>query len=334
MLNNIVKQKCFSENRIDITGSPAFTGTWIYQPENSKVMVRETCIKSGKGGEPVRILQFTDTHLNKINQHDTDENNPVIASTRQYRMAFRNESTVPNLVNALELVPFFDETVITGDVMDYLTWGSLELVDELILSKYPRVIMPPGMHDFLRKMEGDVEDTTSLESRMEIVRQVWPHDLFYHSKIVRDKVMLIALYNNITYYDFQQKKLEEDIKLAREKKLPVLIFQHEPLCTGKAEDSYVEPLRHNSRQSSKNFFDAALGGENRTNAATRDMYNTIVSNADVIKGIFCGHRHNDYYTEIKASYKKGGNTVETVIPQYVLTGNMYDEGHVMIITVE
>ena len=31
---------------------------------------------------------------------------------------------------------------------------------------------------------------------------------------------------------------------------------------------------------------------------------------------------------------ENGNKVETVLPQYILTGNMYDEGHVRIITVE
>jgi hypothetical protein len=45
--------------------------------------------------------------------------------------------------------------------------------------------------------------------------------------------------------------------------------------------------------------------------------------------------HSDYYTEIIATYKDAdGKTVDTVIPQYVHTGSIYDgTGHVFRITV-
>ena len=57
----------------------------------------------------------------------------------------------------------------------------------------------------------------------------------------------------------------------------------------------------------------------------------MTHNADVIRGIFCGHWHSDFYTEILAETPDGK---KTVIPQYVLTGNMYDKGHALIITVD
>ena len=59
------------------------------------------------------------------------------------------------------------------------------------------------------------------------------------------------------------------------------------------------------------------------------------SNADIVKAVFCGHMHSDYYTEIIATYKDAdGKTVDTVIPQYVHTGSIYDgTGHVFRITV-
>ena len=57
----------------------------------------------------------------------------------------------------------------------------------------------------------------------------------------------------------------------------------------------------------------------------------IANNADVIKGIFAGHYHSDYMTKIAAKTPSGE---DTFIPQYVLTGNPYDGGHVLKITVK
>ena len=133
-------------------------------------MVREARFTSKRGGAPVRLLQFTDLHLNKMNEKDFEEREPSVMSSRQYRMAFRNESTVSNVQRTLELAPFFDKTIITGDIMDYMTRGSLELTNELIWEKYPSVLMPPGGHDCTRCMEGDIEDITSIESRLDILR--------------------------------------------------------------------------------------------------------------------------------------------------------------------
>ena len=68
-----------------------------------------------------------------------------------------------------------------------------------------------------------------------------------------------------------------------------------------------------------------------TNEDTGQVYRLITSYGDVIKGIFTGHMHSDYYTEVQATDAGG---IETYIPQYVLTGNFYDKGHVLKITVQ
>jgi hypothetical protein len=233
----------------------------------------------------------------------------------------------------MELVPFFDQTVITGDVMDYLTWGSLELMDELIWKDNPDILVAVGMHDLVRKMEGAVQDPTTLSSRIDIVKDYWRHDMFYTSRVLGDKVMVIVMYNNTQYFDFQAEKLRADLDRARQENLIVVIFQHEQLCTRKSEDEYVEPIRENTRMGSRNFYKDFLGNES-ADEATLDVIEIIKGNGDIIKGIFCGHRHNDFYTEIPAYYMENGKRTDTVIPQYVLTGNMYDEGHVMIIKID
>ncbi len=71
-----------------------------------------------------------------------------------------------------------------------------------------------------------------------------------------------------------------------------------------------------------------IGSQSKHDGATAAVYELVRSYGDVIGGIFCGHHHNDMYTEILTS--DGG-----VIPQYILTACPYDgAGHVIRITVE
>ena len=298
----------------------------IYELCNSRIMVRKAKIKTKKGGDPVKILHFTDLHLNKMSDRDFEEKEPSVMSTRQYRMAFRNESTVSNAEKSLELVPFFDKTVITGDIVDYLTWGSLDLVKKMIWDKYSDILMPLGGHDYTRCMEGDIDDLTSEESRLDILKEYWKHDLFYTSEIIKDKVMIVAMLNDMTYFDFQVEKLEKDIEFARDNDLIILIFQHEPICTKNEKEKDLKAIRVNDRASSSIDFYTRFHGGEKSSKASKAMHSLITESADVIKGIFCGHLHSDYYTEVIAG--------DTIIRQYVLTGNMYDEGHIMIIEAE
>lgn len=43
---------------------------------------------------------------------------------------------------------------------------------------------------------------------------------------------------------------------------------------------------------------------------TMKLYRLITENADVVKGVFCGHWHNEAYTEIIGSYIKNGEKLE------------------------
>lgn len=340
MIDSEEKSRYFSQSTVDIVGSAADPRTHIYQLTESGMMVRRVNIKSKKGGEPIEILQFTDTHLNKMNQKDIDENNPVVASTRLFRKSFRDEKTVPTTKAAMALTPYFDQTVVSGDVIDYLTWGSLELMKELIVDPCPNVLIPIGMHDLVRQMQGIVPDPTSLESRQKIVQTYWPHDIFYESRVLGDKVMVIALNNCIgQYFDHQTEKFKADLDRARREDLVVLIYQHEQMCTHNPKETGVIALRQDDRHKDPNdpidFCNSFGGNPHDTDEESKRLYDLIYSSADVIKGIFCGHFHCDNYTEIIAHYyNENSDRIDTVIPQYVLTGNMYGQGHILIVTVD
>ena len=72
-----------------------------------------------------------------------------------------------------------------------------------------------------------------------------------------------------------------------------------------------------------------IGGAERCDATTMKIYDLITENADVVKAIFTGHWHSQFYSEVCASYEKNGEKVPAFIPQYVISGNPYHEAGMM-----
>lgn len=79
-----------------------------------------------------------------------------------------------------------------------------------------------------------------------------------------------------------------------------------------------------------NFYTEGVGGINST-GVTREVWDTIMNNADVIRGVFAGHMHEDYYAEMLAKTPSGE---QKIIPQYVNYAAWADKGHVLKITVK
>lgn len=335
MINSQEKKEYFSKEKITVAGSPDDPKHYIYQLGEDGIMFRHAEIDTGKGGEPIKILQSTDFHLNCLNAKDCIEMRPCILSTREFRMAFRDGRTVPNTIRTMDIAKFFDQTIITGDTIDYITWGTFDLMEELVWNACPDVLVAMGGHDIVRVMQGKVPDDTTLESRYEILEKYWRHDMHYVSRVLGDKVRVVVINNGEhKFRPGQAELLKANIEDARKKGHSILIFAHEPICTRNENETDVTPIRINDGSGTRDFCNKFLGGD-ICDENTMEVYNTIVSNADVIKGMFVGHWHSDFYTEIIACYTdENGNKVDTVIPQYILTGNMYDKGHALIITVK
>ena len=318
---------------INIQGVSEDPTTWIYMDPTTNIMYREAVFDSGIGGEPVTIAQLTDLHFNNVNAQDVEENNPSIMSTYQNREWLRGGVSAKKAANCLKAVADFDQIVITGDVLDYLSWGAIELMQKNIWDKYPDALVCLGNHESTRVCQGEVEDTTTLESRLEILKAAWKHDIFYTSKVIKDKVMVIQMDNASDhsfagrFWECQIEPLTKDLALAREKGYTVLIFYHIPIATNNTEQGVVAPIRGDSGEA---YF-ANWGTSHNADDASAAVYNLIINNADIIKGTFCGHLHSDYYTEIVGKTAEGK---EGIIPQYILTGIPYDEGHILKITVK
>lgn len=320
-----------------ITGSPAHPGTHIFRFTDSGIIGRRAFVETKKGGEALYILHLTDIHLSNLNLLDFEEKNPVVLSTYDgRRSSFNREDVFRNLGRLMPLAPLFAKTIITGDIIDYLTWGAVEYIQRYIYDRHPETLLVAGGHDVTRECQGKVKDTTSLLSRQEILQTVWKQDLYYHSEILADKVMLVLLNNGEhRYYAHQTERLRADIQKARCKDLTVLIFQHEPLCTRNEAETAVVPLRTSQTSIPKNYHNGRIfiGNTESTDEDSMEMYQLITESADVIKAVFCGHMHNEVYTEIVGWDRTGEAPQKVLIPQYVLDAAAYDKGHMLMITV-
>ena len=188
-------------------------------------------------------------------------------------------------------------------------------------------------------MQGQVPETLTYEERLKLVQDYWRHDIYYVSKVVKDKVMLIGFLNNCGWQtDEQTEKLKTDLQTAREKGYAVLLFAHEPIATNNpayvafaVDDILLKGDTGGFPYNYCNGGNAHLPGGNKADEASRAFYDVIYNSGDVIKGFFAGHSHNDYKLDILAKTPSGE---DTVIPQYVHTTSVIGNGHFMRILVK
>ncbi len=331
MKETLESKRYFSVPMQPVLGIPSEDKGYIFERLDNFLHVRKIYIKGIKTGESVDICQITDLHFNYLNAEDFAEKNPAVMSSRERRVWMKGGASLHNALNALEYGSHCDAMVITGDILDYFTRGAMEYTKRYIWDMHPDAIACLGGHDVTCKMQGSVPDNIPLEEKYKMLQDIWNHDLLYYSKVINGSVMIIQMNNDLSSYTEEQyKKLSHDIERARAEELTVLIFQHEPISTGNPLDTDVEVLCWGDKNASRDFYNNILGDCN-SNEITKKTYDLIVNSADVIKGIFCGHLHNDFYTEVLAKSKNGESRV---IPQYVLIANAYEHGNVLHIVVE
>ena len=320
----------------NMSTEPQYKNMWEYSTDSKGVTVRDVTIKTQKGGDPLTLVQITDVHFNFINDQDRQENHPLTVGSYNDLTFMRDGKQLNNLENCLAYADSADQLVVTGDVISYLSHGNLQAVHTYIWDKYPDALITLGNHDVIRSWNGAADESATVTERYAMIEQYWKHDMYYSSKVLDERVMLIQMDNasmNVSSGQFRESQIEPlraDLALAREKGYTVLLFYHIPLSTGRVEDYRTNALRvGDNNTATVNFYTNGIG--NLSTGASKTIYDLIVNNADIIAGTFCGHKHSDFYTEIKA---KNADGTEAVIPQYVLIGLPYGKGHVLRITVE
>lgn len=325
----------------DVCGSEVDKTTWMYRVNSTGLYVREADIVLGDGDNVLEIAQLSDFHLMAV----TDEeyaNDEVLQKTYAARKtAFTNYKE--NAVRAMEFANMYDQTVVTGDVTDFLSVGSLEMLKEVLGNSDAKVAV--GNHEFRKKWYDDYEDDpTTLADRYAMLQEYWPNNIYYYSEVIDEKVMYIVM-NNGAGSNYEKYYAEEfeyngvtgtmdtflaaDIALAKENGYGVLIFQHTPINTGDSNDHSVAQLTGTGTPGN---FTTFVGSDSE--GVDGAVYNLITSNADVVKGVFNGHMHGHYYTEIKAKNSESDTEYNAVIPQYTLTCNAYGAGSALKITIK
>lgn len=313
----------YSQGGLDVPECGKCEALKVYRLANTGQYVFEIEIDSGYEGASCEIDQITDIHLNYVSI--ADEGDKEVMGTRAVRTWNKEAESVKSIIRAMDVAAYADQTVITGDVLDFLSMGGISLMKKHILDRNPDVLVTLGGHELTKQMQTGLPDETPIDERYKILEKIWPHDMFYNSKDVGDRVIAICLDNSLGLFQACQiEKLEADIRRAREEKKIILVFAHEPIATHKYEGAI--PALWAMKGTHKDFdFDGetTIGAKSSDDEATKKVYSLITENADVIKGYFCGHRHSAFYTEIKASYKDEKGIHDAVIPQWVEPGNPY-----------
>ncbi len=328
MCKKLQRENFFSQNHLTVNGVIPNKEWNVYQLEKTKQIICEAVIDSGVAGETVEIAQITDLHFNICNE--ADEADEEVMYTKKCRTWLADGASIPAADKAMEVAAYFDQTVVTGDVLDYLSDGAQKAAVEHVFSKNKNILCSMGGHDATKQMETNLPDKLSPEEIYSILAKIWPHNIYYASKCV-GKVICAALNNGPFghYFDCQIEKLKADIEKAKREKKIVLVFQHEPVSTMNPADSSVKSILNNNK-AEYDFYKGTTNGyclcmcEKRNPTKTDfEIYNLITNNADVVKGVFCGHLHSLFYVKIPATYTDNEGTHNTFIPQYVLTGNSY-----------
>lgn len=324
----------FSQEKEALVSTPP---TLIYNPDphydmyrlkTTRHLIADINLDFGLGLErPFIIGAVADLHCNVCNQDDRLDEELVY--TEQCRKWPENLKWVAALVKSLDACDFCDATVILGDTLDYLSGGSLAYVTANVFKKYPNAMVALGGHDHTKQMQTGKPDLLPLEERLDMLRAVWPHDIHYYSRELAGKIIAVIIDNSQSkYLPCQVEKLEADINRAREEGKKILIFQHEPIISKNPKEEVVRAVIENSgsHKTKKIGVDPIIiGGADRCDEITVKVYDLITKNADVVKAIFTGHWHSQFYSEVLASYESNGETVPAFIPQYVISGNPYHE---------
>lgn len=91
----------------------------------------------------------------------------------------------------------------------------MEKMREEMWEKQPDVLASLGGHETTRQIQGQITDSTTLESRMEILKDFWKHDIYYVSRVLKDQVVLVVFFNDCARVNEEQlHRFREDMKLA------------------------------------------------------------------------------------------------------------------------
>ncbi|MBQ2725130.1 MAG: metallophosphoesterase [Clostridia bacterium] len=238
--------------------------------------------------KPVRILQLTDVHLSLADERDGED---MVAHAAARRNTFFKEAGYPErdpvgyLEEAMKYAEDFDCTVITGDVLDFMTHANCDTAKKLLAGR--DYMFCAGNHEFCPKV-GVPDSFTRKEQKIDEIQSCFRGNMVFESRIVGG-VNVIAIDNS--YYTWTKEQLEM-LKAEVSRGLPCILFCHSPLTCAH--------LDHNPPHKDLHASDEVV-------AITRKVTDYIIREP-LIRAVFSGHYHNNG-TEVlgdKTGYILGG----------------------------
>ena len=291
-----------------VLGSASDPNRYIFKLDGSNFQMREITVNTGKGGDPLEIIHLTDTHM--------EAGNNSTLEVKKFR-------------TLVDYVATADQVILSGDTFSSLTDINLKLMQREVWEALPNALAAIGNHE---TYGGTMENNVG--KRYQALQEVWKHNVFYTSRVLGDKVMVIQLDDGTKSFRANQvEPLRKDLETARKKGYAVLIFTHIALITNNPKESAVDSLTGKTKGMNfqSNRFNDFVGQPVMDSGATKNVYELITNNADIVKGVFCGHAHDYFYTEIVA---KTGSGQSAVIPQYVGARACDNYGHMTRIIVK
>ncbi len=313
------KEKFYSQGIVELNQMRPNPYYRNYKLKETEQVIFEVNIDTDLDGEEVEIAMMNDVHLNYCNEED--EKDEEVMLTKKHRWWNANGTSVVPLIGAMDVAQYADQTVLAGDTLDFLSSGTMELTKKHVFDRDPNVLIAMGGHEFSKHVETGQQNKLPLEERLNILREFWIHDLHYESRVIKDKVICVAIDNSqAKYLEGQAAKLQADVERARKENKIILMFQHEPVCTGVPEDASCAPYL-DVYGGKHNYYDGNLifTKAKEMTRADKEVYEVLKNGADVIRGVFCGHFHSLFYNEITFETENGVKT----IPQYTCLGNTY-----------
>jgi len=364
-------------------GKDTCTHKVFRMPTSDKLYIQDITLNLGIDGfEETQIGFMADVHFDYVDQTDIANKDMALSSYRG-RTTFRPNQFYYAQRGMMEFGSIFKKTVLGGDVIDYMSNGTLNAMDRLVTkqsvkNRNVRFVVNGttsadaiggslsavfGNHEPIRLCQSDdksLKETWTNEQFHEVISKKWPNDTYYSSEILLDskgneQVLMVYLDNSfITYNRAQYEHFSVDIAYARNNNLPILIFQHRPMLTMNPEETAHKNITgYNNAymfapQDDKYYNIAEVNGKKTytvktdvpevavcagivadvvdmtsfsgysgygVDPAAEDVYNLIRLNADIIKGVFCGHIHANTETQI-VGMNPDGTSNDLRIPQH------------------
>jgi hypothetical protein len=191
-------------------------------------MIRLTHTRLNVGlKQPIKILHITDVHLTYANENDTPRHHCLMQKRFD---VFQKEGENPPftpagyLEQAIALAKEENALLVcTGDAIDILTYGNLEVFKRIIEGE--DMMFSPGGHEHQRVCVRTMEEPPEYqdEARARLESELSRFDLSFESRVIGG-VNIITADNSLDYYS---RKTVAAFKRELEKGLPIVVFSHD-----------------------------------------------------------------------------------------------------------